>query len=82
VRLELQYALALLKLGNVAEIRAPKSKGGAVDLERGPVKLSLHISNALKLCREGDFSGCASELYAADALISKVIPRLKKESKR
>jgi hypothetical protein len=82
VRLELQYALAILKLGHETKIKTPQTPGRTIDLERGLVQLSSHISDALRLCKEEDYDGCASELYAADALVSKVIPKLKKEDKK
>jgi hypothetical protein len=46
------------------------------------VQLSSLISGALRLFKEEDYDDCASELYAADALVSKIIPKLKKESKK
>ncbi len=82
VRLELQYSLTILKLGHETKIQAPQPQGRTIDLERGLVQLSSHISSALRLCKEGDYGGCASELYAADALVSKIIPKLKNEGKK
>jgi hypothetical protein len=81
-RLELQYALAQLKLEKKVSKPPLKAQRKAVDLERGTVKLSSHMAGALKLYRSGDNLGCASELYAADALLSKIVPKLKKEGKK
>jgi hypothetical protein len=82
VRLELQYALTLLKLGHETKIHAKKPQGRTIDLERGIVRLSSHISGAIRSYKVGDYDGCASELYSADALVSKIIPKLSKESKK
>lgn len=81
-RLELQYALALLRLSHEIPPPPPGTVARSIDLERGAVKLSSHISGALALYRGGRHGECASELYAADALVSKMVPRLKRESKK
>jgi hypothetical protein len=72
----------LLKLGKRIQPPPPKAQKKAVDLERDPVKLSSQLSEALKLSRSGDYGGCASWLYSADVLLSKIIPKLKKEGKK
>lgn len=46
------------------------------------VKLSSQLSEALKLSRSGDYEGSALWLYSADALLGKIIPKLKKEGKK
>ena len=71
-----------MRLRHGAEIRAPQPQVRTIDLERGPVKLSAHISDALQLFKDRDYGGSASELYAADALVSKIIPKLSKEGKK
>jgi len=81
VRLELQYALSLLRLERGIRAQAPKTQERTIDLERALVRLSSHLSEALQLYGEKAYAKCASELYAADALDSKIIPRLRKEKK-
>jgi hypothetical protein len=80
-RLELQYALTLLKLERGTHAQAPKTRERTIDLERALVRLSSHMSKALQLYRQKVYGECASELYAADALDSKIIPKLRKEKK-
>jgi hypothetical protein len=60
----------------------PKAQKKAVDLERDTVKLSSQLSEALELIRSVDYEGSASWLYSADALLGKIIPKLKKEGKK
>jgi hypothetical protein len=78
-RLELQYALALLKIESPSRVIPPKIKERSIDLDRALARLSLHVAKALQLYNESDYAVCITELYAADALNGKIIPRLKKE---
>lgn len=82
IRLELQYSLSILRLEHGISSPAAWAHERTIDLERALVRLSSHASKARVLFGEKDYSGCASELYAADALAGKIIPRLKKEGKR
>ena len=80
-RLELQFALSLLKIEMGSNIGSHESRERTIDLDRALARLSLHAANALQLFRKNDREGCLRELYAADALISKIIPKLRKEKK-
>lgn len=81
VRLEIQYSISFLRLGLGVRCQPAKSAEKTIDLGRAVVRLSSHISKAMELCNEGDYAGCTSELYAADAISAKIIPKLRKEQK-
>lgn len=81
IRLELQYSLSMLRLEHGAPPTAARMNERTIDLERALVRLSSHVSKARTLWGEKAYPQCAAELYAADALAGKIIPRLKREVK-